>query len=127
MKMKGFIHIVEIVIITLVMFMVVLQFATIPRVRSNWDRTKLMLLGNDLLFSGEKKGIDWFNENDIDYYMNKSLAKNIIYDVKIKNETGTYFITNNQVDRPVTASIFKVLNGNDFQVVEVILELNYFY
>lgn len=83
---KGFIHIVEIVIITLVVFVLVVQLAMIPRGRSNWQRTKLRLQGNDLLFSLEKTGIDWYNKEEVSRALDQAFGgKNIRYDLELVN------------------------------------------
>ncbi len=78
--MKGFIHIVEIVIVAMVMFLVLFRFSQIPLPEYGISGTKIKLMGNDALFSLDAKGIDWLNKSMVE----ESLET-------IFNETGAVF------------------------------------
>ena len=84
-SLKGFIHIVEIIIISLVMFILVVQFSSIPSIRQDWDRTKLALSGNDLLHSLDATGIDWMDTDEVDQALLDALGGSIRYDVTVRN------------------------------------------
>lgn len=60
---KGFLHVTEAIIVILLVFVIMFQFSTIPRIRSEWDRPKLEVIAYDLLYSLEGLGIDWFDTN----------------------------------------------------------------
>jgi len=82
---KGFLHIIEILLVTLLMFIVISQFTYIPSIRSNWPRTKLYLQGNDIILSLDKKGIDWSNASRVQEHIESLLPQNVEYDLRFKN------------------------------------------
>ncbi len=83
---KGFIHIVEVILIIIIMFLVIWQFTYIPGAKTEWSRTKLTLQGNDILFSLDRKGINWFDSEEVETEFNKAFnLTNILYDLKLKN------------------------------------------
>lgn len=85
-RRKGFIHIVEVIIIVIVMFVVLWQFTYVPKAKTEWSRAKLTLKGNDILFSLDRKGIDWFDPEEIKSEFNRVLGQtNILYDLTLRN------------------------------------------
>lgn len=74
MARKGLFHIVEIVIITLIMFVVISQTTYIPGTGVDWSGPKLMTLGRDALFSMEEMGMDWSDEGKVRDYLNYSFG-----------------------------------------------------
>ena len=48
---KGFLHISEIIIMVIMVFVILFQFTTIPAMRTGWDRIKLKMMSHDLLYS----------------------------------------------------------------------------
>jgi hypothetical protein len=128
MARKGFIHIVEIIIISLVMFLIVTQFANIPKIKSDWDRAGLVLQGNDLLFSLDEKGVDWLDSSEVESSLEEFLNETTIqYSLKIRYQNGTeYGVVSGRIERPVTVSYYKPVNGQ-FQVIEIILSLGHLY
>ena len=82
---KGFMRLVEVIVITLVALVVIVQFSCIPKIKSDWERTELMLQARDLLFSLDSKGIDWFNSTRVEKEMSDALRANILYEVMIIN------------------------------------------
>jgi hypothetical protein len=84
--MKGFVHVIEIIIITIAVFLLVFQFSSIPPISRNWDRTKLEMQTRDILLSLNEKGVNWLNKNEVESELESILKdSNIRYDVKIKN------------------------------------------
>lgn len=65
-KKKGFMHIVEVLLIIVLVFFVFTQFASIPSISDEWSRTKLSTLAGDALKTLEAKGVDWFNGTQIE-------------------------------------------------------------
>ena len=55
---KGFIHIAEMIIISIVVLLLLMQFSSVQMPKSDWSRTKLVLMGYDILFGAEKM-VDW--------------------------------------------------------------------
>jgi hypothetical protein len=85
-RKKGFIHIVEIVVISLIVFVLVIQLGSVPPARADWDNAKIMLQGNDMLFSLDGSGVNWLDPNAVVRSMDSLLAgTNIKYDVTVTN------------------------------------------
>jgi len=83
--MKGIIHIFEIVVVALVMFFAMLQFTYMPRMETDWPRTKLFLQGWDILFTLDEKGVNWLNTNEVQGGVSQILNRtNIQFGVKVK-------------------------------------------
>lgn len=84
--MKGFIHIVEIVIVILTMFTVVMQLLSTPQMDTDWSRVALSMKANDLLYSMEASGINWFDRVQVEKAINGTLnMSNVIYSVELGN------------------------------------------
>lgn len=83
--MKGFMHVVEIILVILLVFVVFTQFSSIPRISTEWSDVKLKLIGNDLISSLEIQGVDWFGESELEDKFNRTLPKNIIYNLRLEN------------------------------------------
>ena len=82
---KGFLHVVEIVIVALMAFLVILQFSYVPKQNTDWAGMKLSTQANDILFSLNKKGVDWFNSTEVDKAISSFISNNTIYSLKIRN------------------------------------------
>jgi hypothetical protein len=83
--MKGFMHIVEIILVVLMMFFIFTQFSSIPGVSTDWSGVKLKVMGTDVLSSLELRGADWFNESELRDAFSSMLPVNIIYDLRLEN------------------------------------------
>ncbi len=83
--MKGFMHVVEILLAVMLLFFVFTQFASIPAARDDWSRVKLSLLANDILQSLEKRGVNWFNGTEMESELNTTLPDNVIYSLLLEN------------------------------------------
>lgn len=83
---KAFIHVVEIVIITLVVFILVVQFSGAPRARADWEEAGLLAMGRDTLAVLDAKGINWLNMTEVNASMSAVMANtSIMYDVTVRN------------------------------------------
>ncbi len=83
---KGFLHIVEVIIMVMLIFVMILQFSTIPKMRTNWDRSKLILMSHDLLYSLERTGIDWFNTTETKEKIEEVLPVTMGFSVSISQD-----------------------------------------
>jgi hypothetical protein len=84
-------HIVEIILVTLLLFFVLSQFVLIQRSSTDWPKAKLYLLGNDVLISMNRmvyNDADWFDsgymKSTADSLIHGSAA-NIIYSMTLRN------------------------------------------
>jgi|GEM_PF-3745956 hypothetical protein len=125
---KGFIHIMEIIIIVIVMFIVLFQFSLIQTQKSDWSRAKLAIQGYDILFSLDRQGVDWtatdtaLRNSVIGKLNNMDIQKNIIYSLRVEFADRTEKdIIENIVKNPVTVSIFRYASGRG--AAEIILEI----
>jgi len=84
-KMKGFMHVVEILLIIVLLFFVFSQFASIPGPATDWQKTKLGMMADDALRALDARGIDWFNRSEVDAELNRTLPENVIYAVTLQN------------------------------------------
>jgi len=82
---KGFLHIIEIILVSLLMFFVISQFTYLPPIKSDWPMTKLYLQGNDIISTLDIKGVEWSNTEEVITEINTTLPKNIEYGLKLKN------------------------------------------
>jgi len=62
---KGFLHIVEALIVIMLVFMVLSNFYTIPRPEESWTTAKLTAMSQDLLYSMDENGVNWTDFNDV--------------------------------------------------------------
>jgi|GEM_PF-1317450 len=83
--MKGFMHIVEIMLVVILIFFVFAQFSSIPRISTEWSDVKLKLMGSDLLSSLELQGTDWFSESELAERFNRTMPVNMIYNLRLEN------------------------------------------
>jgi hypothetical protein len=90
---KGFMHIVEVLLVIVLVFFVFTQFSTIPSISGEWPRTKLSVLAGDAIKTLEAKGVDWFNGTQIENALRPNpgdpaqnvLQPNMIYSVRLQN------------------------------------------
>lgn len=86
--MKGFMHVVEIILVTLLLFFVISQFVFIRTSSTDWPTTKLSLYGNDVLLSMDSKyteSTDWFDESVVKDDLDSLLPDNVIYSLTLRN------------------------------------------
>jgi hypothetical protein len=124
---KGFIHIVEVIVISIVMFIVLYQFSLMQAPKSDWSRVKLTAQAYDILFSLDKTGVNWMDTADVsDKLADFDLQKNIIYSLRVESaDGGIDEIIPNIVNNPVAASIFKYSEAHG--PMEIILNIGYRY
>lgn len=132
--MKGFIHILEIIIISMVMFFILFQFSLIPKIDTNWERTKLYLIANDLVHTLDKINVDWDDSVDISNTIGNittdlNLSQNLLYDVKIKDSGGVNTIIFNQINNPVTVSLYESqpVGDGSTEFREIIFSVGYLF
>ena len=113
-NMKGFMHVVEIILVLLLMFFVFIQFATIPTITTDWPKSKLTILARDIIFSAEKSRIDWFNETAVKKYFSENLPPNTIYSVNIYGSPKSIIRTGCVCDDAQTKQLYDILSSGIF-------------
>ncbi len=104
--LKGFLHISEIIIMIMLIFVMLYQFSTIPRMRMEWERPKLTLMSQDFLHVMDKSGVDWLDADDVETRFSAALPS-----------TMGYSLTTRQDVRPVIR-VGCVCNNTEFSVME---------
>jgi len=85
-KMKGFMHMVEIIIVMLAMFVVIIQLVGTPPIDTDWSKVSAFMKANDILHTVDASGVDWFNGAQVSSAINGTLnMSNTIYSVKLSN------------------------------------------
>jgi hypothetical protein len=93
-RMKGFVHVIEIIIVVLAMFVVLGQLVGTPRIDTDWSAVSMSTKLNDILHSLDAAGLDWFDSVAVKRAINGTLnTSNIIYRVQIKNVLKPQIIT----------------------------------
>jgi hypothetical protein len=83
--MKGFMHIIEILLIAILVFFAFMQFAMIPEISGDWAQAKLQILSGDIVSAFEARGVDWFNATELEQEFNATLPENVLYSVRLQN------------------------------------------
>ena len=124
--MRGFIHVIEIIIVSLLVFMVIFQFSGVPAMETDWDKTKLSLQANDILFSMDMLGVNWLDANQVEAQISEFLPENSVYRVIIIDESGsvTMLVDNVVPTDSVTVSFYKIIGE---QIYEIVLNVGYLY
>ncbi len=124
--MKGFMHVVEILLVVLLVFFVFTQFAGIPRISDDWSVTKLSLIGSDALRALESRGVDWFDKAELEYELNRTIPENIIYSVLLENVIKPEIVIGCLCDDGELAKVEEMLKGFiingvgvDFEIIQV--------
>ncbi|RLI97977.1 MAG: hypothetical protein DRO99_01885, partial [Candidatus Aenigmatarchaeota archaeon] len=113
-NMKGFIHIIEIVIVVVAMFFVIYQFMRIPAIENDWSKAKLEAMAYDIIHSLEAMDVDWMDTESVSDALNKTLnGTNMVYDLHI----------NGVVDRQILVGCI----CSNAEYAEVTSALNDFY
>jgi hypothetical protein len=81
---KGFLHVVEIIIVS-AMVLLILQLAYAPKQAVDWQSLDLYTQANDVLFSLDRKGVDWFNSTEVNDVLSSSFSNSTIFSLKITN------------------------------------------
>ncbi|MCD6496337.1 MAG: hypothetical protein J7K54_03640 [Candidatus Aenigmarchaeota archaeon] len=88
---KGFLHVAEAIIVSLLVFGVLAQFYSIPKSSHQWSKTKLSLMSQDLLYTLDGMGTDWFSNAQVRSRIESAIPK-----------TMGYALSTKQLVRPVT-------------------------
>ncbi len=83
--MKAFIHVVEIIVILISVLIILTQFSYIPRETTSWDSARIMAVANDILFSLDRQGVNWFDPAEVEAALNSSLPSNLVCSVRLNN------------------------------------------
>jgi hypothetical protein len=81
---KGFLHVVEIIMVS-AMVLIILQLVYAPKQAVDWQSLELYTQANDMLFSLDRKGVDWFNSTAVSYALYSSFSNSTIFSLKLTN------------------------------------------
>ncbi len=109
--MKAVIHIFEIVVVALVMFIALMQFSYIPRMETDWAGNKLSLKGWDVLFTLDEKGINWLDPAEVEDHVGRVL-----------NDTNIQFGLTVRGAPPSEISVGCVCSTQEYAVIQGILQ-----
>lgn len=82
---KGFLHIAEVIIVAILVFVIISQFYNIPKPSNEWSRTKLTVITQDLIASMEEIGVDWFDPTEVNDTLYNALPRSMGYTVKLQS------------------------------------------
>jgi hypothetical protein len=83
---KGFIHVVEIIAVVLAVFVLIFQLMNTPAVNTDWSSIVAKNRANDLVYSLEASGVNWFNYDSVWSRINSTVNQsNMIYSVELRN------------------------------------------
>ncbi|MBN2331442.1 MAG: LamG domain-containing protein [Candidatus Aenigmarchaeota archaeon] len=103
--LKGFLHISETIIMILLIFVMLFQFMTIPKIRMEWERPKLTLMSQDFIHAMDMSGIAWLDASDVQARFSQALPS-----------TMGYILTTTQEVRPLM-KVGCVCNDTEFSIV----------
>jgi hypothetical protein len=83
---KGFFRIVEVVIVSVLVFITLAQLYAVPKANQPWATTKLSVMSQDLLYSLDAKGVDWFDQVEVNRTLYEILPKTMGYAVSVKQD-----------------------------------------
>lgn len=108
--MKGIIHIFEIVIVALVLFIALFQFTYIPRMEADWAKTKLFMRAWDTFFTLDEKGMNWLDPSEVRAGISDALnSTNIQFGIRVKGAP------------PADISVGCICNTNKYNAVKSVL------
>ncbi len=84
--MKGFIHIIEIILCAFMIMFVITQFSALYLKQASWPKNYLSMASRDIIYTANFLGDDWQNSSFIQSSMGKILLSNAIeYEFGLKN------------------------------------------
>ncbi len=84
--MKGFVHVLEIILCALMVMIVLTQFSSLYLKQSSWPKNYLSMASRDMVYTASFLGDDWQNSSFIQASMDKILfSSNIEYESGLKN------------------------------------------
>ncbi|GAF87264.1 unnamed protein product, partial [marine sediment metagenome] len=83
---RGFLHVVEVIIVVIVALALLLQFASIPRMEMEWSDSKLILMSQDLLHSLDESDVNWFSASDVQTRISAVLPETMGFTLHTRQE-----------------------------------------
>ncbi len=84
--MKGYIHIIEIILCAFMIMFVLTQFSSLYLKQSSWPKNYLSMASRDTVYTANFLGDDWQNSSFIRTSINKIIFSNVIeYEFGLKN------------------------------------------
>jgi len=87
--MKGFVQIIEIIVVSLMMFVIFSQFAVMPKINNDWSETKKYMKSRDMAAVLNSIDVDWSNSQEVVAILDRTFtlggARNttMVYDLVI--------------------------------------------
>jgi hypothetical protein len=83
---KGFFRIIEVVIVAVLVFITLTQLYAVPKANQPWATTKLSVMSQDLLYSMDAKGVNWFDPVEVNRTLSDILPKTVGYAVSVEQD-----------------------------------------
>lgn len=117
---RGFLHVLEILVVVLVVFALFVQFSILPPLKNDWSTARLQLLSQDALRTLDLQGINWFDPVAVDAGVGGILnSSSIRYDVRVLHapplslRVGCYYCSSAQLDNLGRALASVRVNGEN--------------
>jgi hypothetical protein len=81
---KGFLHVIEVVIVAMLVFVLLSQFYRIPKAEHPWGTSKLTVMSQDILYIMENMSVDWFNAAQVNDTLYYALPETMGYALRIR-------------------------------------------
>jgi hypothetical protein len=85
---KGFLHVVEVIIVALLIFVILAQFYSIPSADYSWERSKLIAMSQDLLYTMDELDVDWLNASEVADMIKGMIPGTVAYSLKLDMEVN---------------------------------------
>jgi len=83
---KGFVHMIEVIIVVVMALFAFYQFSYITTPDVDWERTKLTILGTDVLRVMDETNVNWFDAVAVKSNLTNLISSsNIVYNVELDN------------------------------------------
>jgi hypothetical protein len=113
---KGFIHIIEMLIVIMTIFIFISQTSQISKVNSEWSNTRSSIAANDILFSFERAGVDWYNSTLIRSMINSTLGEKLIVGLTVKNNVKPRITVGCVCTEAQAAQLSEMLSSTRFNI-----------
>ncbi len=81
--MKGFLHIVEVIIVAMLVFVILSQFYSIPKADPSWGTPKLTVMSQDLLYTLDASGVDWSDAAEVNHTLYYLVPRTMSYSLSL--------------------------------------------
>jgi len=105
---KGFIHLLELIIIVMLLFGILYQLSIMQNPNIEWEKIKLKAMAYDIVYSMQKMGVDWNDKYDVEQKLEDlNIPSNLVYNLRIETDTAVTDVIPNIVKKSVTVYMFQ--------------------